>query len=148
MFTRHRWVNLGPKRKFLCNELSRLRRDFSDRIDRINKINIILLFSLYLPAGRQVLNIPSILSKKWDFLYYELSRLRRDFSDRVDRINTNNKIFFIPACRQAGPEHPARPLPSSGFRIPEFRRIGNSPCGLTWRAGLSLAQTWVKEFVD
>jgi hypothetical protein len=33
-------------------------------------INIILLFSLYLPAGRQVLNIVSILSKKWDFLYY------------------------------------------------------------------------------
>ncbi len=22
------------------------------------------------------------------------------------------------------------------------------PCGLAWRAGLSLAQAWVKEFVD
>ena len=77
---------------FRHQELSRLRRDFSDRIDRINKINIILLFPLYLPAGRQVLNIVSILSKKWDFLYYELSRLRRNF---FDRINTINKIFFI-----------------------------------------------------
>jgi hypothetical protein len=39
--------------------------------DRINRINKIFLFSLYLPAGRQVLNILSILSilsKKWDFL--------------------------------------------------------------------------------
>jgi len=36
-------------------------------------------FSLYLPAGRQVLKIVSILSKKWDFLYYQVkegSRLR------------------------------------------------------------------------
>jgi len=34
--------------------------------DRMNKINKIFLFSLYLPAGRQILNIPSILSKEWD----------------------------------------------------------------------------------
>ncbi len=38
------------KRKFLCYELSRLRREF---FDRINKINKIFLYSLYLPAGRQ-----------------------------------------------------------------------------------------------
>ena len=36
-------------------------------LDRINKI---FLYSLYLPAGRQVLNIPSILSKKGNSLYY------------------------------------------------------------------------------
>ena len=48
-----------------CYELSRLRREFFDRINKI------FLYSLYLPAGRQVLNILSILSKKWDFLYYE-----------------------------------------------------------------------------
>ena len=48
-------------------ELSRLRRNV---FERINKINKIFLYSLYLPAGRQVLNIVSILSKKWEFLYY------------------------------------------------------------------------------
>jgi hypothetical protein len=55
--------------------------------DRINRINKIFLFSLYLPAGRQVLNIllarlalrtrmagRSILSKKWDFLYYQVKK--------------------------------------------------------------------------
>ncbi len=46
----------------------------------------------------------------------ELSRLRRNF---FDRINTINKIFFIPACRQAGPEHPVYPWPRPGFRKPE-----------------------------
>jgi len=50
-------------------ELSRLRRNFFDRINppevwRVNRINMIFLFSLYLPAGRQVLDILSILSKK------------------------------------------------------------------------------------
>ncbi|RLB27113.1 MAG: hypothetical protein DRG66_05950 [Deltaproteobacteria bacterium] len=40
-------------------ELSRLRRNFFDRINRINKI---FLYVLYLPAGRQVLKILSILS--------------------------------------------------------------------------------------
>jgi len=37
--------------------------------DRMNKINKIFLYSLYLPAGRQVLNI---LSKKWDFYIIKL----------------------------------------------------------------------------
>ncbi len=79
----------------------------------------------------------------------EPSRLQRNFFRqdyfRVPEFgNRINKIFLY----SLHPEHPARPLPSSGFRIPEFRRIGNSPCGLAWRAGLSLAQTWVKEFVD
>ena len=39
-------------------------------LDRINKINKIFLYPLYLPAGRQVLNILSILSKKRKFLSY------------------------------------------------------------------------------
>ncbi len=36
---------------------------------------------------------------------------------------------------RAGRYPQTRLLPSSGFRIPEFRRIGNSPCGLAQRAG-------------
>ncbi len=43
--------------------------------DRINRINKIFLFSLYLPAGRHVLNILSILSKKWDFLYIQANTI-------------------------------------------------------------------------
>jgi len=58
---------------------------------------------LYLPADRQVLNILSILSKKWDFLYYELSRLRRNFFDRINKIN---KIFLLSLY----PEHPVYPV--------------------------------------
>jgi len=45
----------------------------------------------------------------------ELSRLRRNF---FDRINTINKIFFIPACQQAGPEHP---WPRPGFAGQAYR---------------------------
>ena len=59
------------------DELSRLRRDFSDRIDRINKINIILLFSLYLPAGRQVLNIVSIPGPDLAFVSLRALQSRR-----------------------------------------------------------------------
>jgi hypothetical protein len=63
---------------FLYYELSRLRRNFFDRINKI------FLFSLYLPAGRQVLNILSVLSKKWDFLYYSIIALPK--MERPDRI--------------------------------------------------------------
>jgi hypothetical protein len=47
--------------------------------DRINKINMIFLFFFIPACGRQVLNILSILSKKWDFLYYQarIERLSR-----------------------------------------------------------------------
>ena len=34
-----------------------------------------------------ILTILLILSKKWKFLYYELSALRADFSDRIYRIS-------------------------------------------------------------
>ena len=52
-----RWAGISARIQQATGnyELSRLRRDF---FDRINKINKIFLYSLYLPAGRQVLNIP------------------------------------------------------------------------------------------
>ncbi len=101
-------------------ELSRLRREF---FDRINKINKIFLYSLYLPAGRQVLNILSILSKKWDFLYYELSRLRRNFFDRINRIN---KIFLFSLYLPAGRQVLNILFQNSGTRKLSCPRKGNS----------------------
>ncbi len=48
------------------------RRDF---FDRINKINMIFLFSLYPehPVS-EFRNSEAILSKKWDFLYYQATK--------------------------------------------------------------------------
>ncbi len=49
-FFRHTFEGDAARSILSPNELSRLRRDF---FDRINKINKIFLYSLYLPAGRQ-----------------------------------------------------------------------------------------------
>jgi len=70
-------ISLDPpsRRKIYLNlaELNRLRRNF---FDRINKINKIFLFSLYLRAGRPVLKILSILSKKGNSYAMNISHLR------------------------------------------------------------------------
>jgi hypothetical protein len=41
---------------------------FSTGLTGLTGLTGFFLFCLYLPAGRQVLNILSILSKKWNFL--------------------------------------------------------------------------------
>ena len=89
--SRHTFEDDAARSILSPNELSRLRREF---FDRINKINKIFLYSLYLPAGRQVLNILSILSilsKKWDFLYYQVTKLEATL---LSKLKMGNSLYI------------------------------------------------------